>query len=626
MHSLIRYILIVCVFSFSCLVSAQNQIKADSIKRVIESEELKGEQLLEAYYFLSTFSTSPDLELGYAEQLLQFAEEQNNQPYIVRANLRIGVANRLLGNLKAAQEYLFQSAEAALAISESEPILVDIYAEISTCYTQNGDSANALRYGRKSIDILRQTDRKQELALNLINLGYDYYLISKYDSAMTCYNESELLLLEINMKVGLAYIVGNKALVYWKLGDRERAIEDLYQAISMLEPFEDNYGMADYHNQLGKIYMEVADVDKSIENASKGLQMATSEGLKEQIRDANYLLYQLNKLKGNYKKAVEYQTLYYQYKDSIQNLDVIQELADLRTKFEVGKKQSEVDLLKEQKRSNQLIMVVGALALIICIILLVIIYFYARAKTKLNEQLEEQKDSLMSVNKTKDKFFSIVSHDLRGPVNVLSGLVGVTKYFVDNKNEQLKEMLDKMGHSVDRLVTLLDSLLHWSMQQQGNFPYVPERLNLSESLTDVKETFEDMAVAKDIELALNVNNETELYVDINTASTIFRNLLNNAIKFTPNGGKVSINTKENKAANRVVIEFSDTGVGIPDEKIKSLFELSGKFTTKGTSGEAGLGLGLQLVHEFVQLNKGEIEVESQVEKGTTFRVSLPMEP
>jgi len=603
---------------------AQNQIKADSIKSLIGSKNLSNQELLDAYYSLSTFSSSTEEKLEFGQKLLDLAENERNEEYISRGYCKIGIAYRFKGELDTALEYLFRSADLADDSDNLSSLLGEIYAEISTCYTQNGDSENALLYGSKNIALLRKTDKRQELALSLLNVGYDYYLIGNYDSAMTYYNESEPILEEIGMELGIAYIIGNRALVYWKNGDAEKAKSELFKAIDMLEPLGDRYGMADFYNQLGAIYLEEKATEEAILYTTKGLEMAKSEGLKEQVRDASYLLYQLNLEKGDYQNALLYESQYYAYKDSIQNLETTQRLADLRTEYEVGKKQAEVDLLLEQKRSNRIIMTIGAAVLIVFIILIVIIYVSFKSKARLSRQLEQQKDDLVSLNDTKDKFFSIVSHDLRGPVNTLGGLVTVSNIFIkEDRIDELKDMLPQMGASVDRLTQLLDNLLNWALQQRGHFPYSPEDQDLGMLVNNVVLMFKDTAASKNISLNSDLQ-ETNAYVDKNSTSTILRNLVNNAIKFTNEGGEVNVTTESDIPNNTCIIRISDTGVGIPEDKLDQLFNLKENVSSKGTSGEMGLGLGLILVKEFVQLNNGSISVESKSGSGTTFTIKLPL--
>ncbi len=616
--------LTICFVLFFFAGYTQNQAKVDSIQNLLDRGQLTESQKLAAYYNLSVYSSSPEEELKYGNTLLDLAKESDNIEFVIKANLRIGVAYRLMGNLATALEFLFESANRASEDEDYKVLLVDIYQEISTCYTQNGDSDNALLYGSKTIEVLRTTGKRQRLALTLLNIGYDYYLMGKYDSAMNYYNESEPILQEIEMTLGIAYIIGNRALVNWKKGDSDRAKTDLNEALAMLEPLGDQFGMADYYNQLGNIYWEEENTKEAIFHTTKGLTIAEEEGLKEQVRDASYILFMHYEKIGDYKKALEYQTKYQANKDSISNLETTQRIADLRTEFEVGQKQAEVDLLLEQKRSNQIIIVTGGVILVIVLCLAVVIYSFLKTKIKLNKQLEEQKEALIALNNTKDKFFSIISHDLRGPVNNISGLISVTRYSIeDNNPDEMKDMIDKMETSANRLVKLLDNLLQWALQQRGHFPYEPENLSVKNLLDEASEMFGDMASAKNIAVDIQVEKDFTLFVDENTASTIVRNLLNNAIKFTPVGGNVKVQAEKDGSTNYGILRFVDDGVGIPRNKLDKLFTLDEKITTKGTSGESGLGLGLQLVYDFVQLNKGEIQVDSKEAEGTTFTVKLP---
>lgn len=611
---------------FLCIIDGHTQdiYQIDSVRALIQDTNIPDTQQLNNHYWLSRNSNTPEEKLKYGTSLLELADELSNDEFTIRANLELAVSNRFLGNPGKSLEYLFEGANTAIGKNEFLSLLIEIYAEISNCYTLNGNSENALIYGTKTIEILRGTNRKTQLALSLLNLGYDHYLIKNYDSALAYYNESEPILRDLKLTLGLAYIIGNRSLVYWKQGKLNTAKKDLFRAIEMLQPLGDQFGMADYYNQLGSIYLEEGNDSEAITYTMRGLEMAKQEGLKEQVRDASHLLFQLNRSIGEHELAADYLIQHYAYRDSIQNLETTQEIANLRTEFEVGEKQAEVDLLLQQRRSNQMIMLIGGITLFIVVCLVIIVYTYYKTKVKLNTQLEEQKDSLISLNNTKDRFFSIISHDLRGPVGVLSGLVSITKYFIDDKKtDQLREMMDKMEHSVDRLVKLLDNLLHWALQQQGHFPYVPETYSAKALLDDVCDIFKDMAASKDINLELNITEDFDLFVDKNTSSAIFRNLLNNAIKFTPKGGNVAINAMMN-GSQMGYIQFQDSGVGMSTDKVNHLFELNEGKSTKGTSGESGLGLGLQLVNDFVQLNKGQISVESVLKKGTTFTVELPL--
>ncbi|MFY0686195.1 MAG: tetratricopeptide repeat-containing sensor histidine kinase [Cyclobacteriaceae bacterium] len=579
---------------------------------------------MRSLFYLSAYSTSPADEVKYAKHLLSLAEEFDNQEYLVKGNLRMGVAHRMMGNLGQALTYLFEGAEIALEQESTEYLVTEIYIEIATCYTQNKDSENALRYGLKAIAMLRSTDRKDELAINLLNIAYDYYLIGKYDTALKYLDESALHFNELDLTIGKAYFIGNRSLVLWKLGEIELAIDGLQTAIEMLEPLGDHYGIADYYNQLGHIYLESGSIDQVVEYANKALELSKQEQLKEQTRDAYQLLFLSNKQIKNSEQALEFQSAFHLYEDSIQNQETTLELAKLEAQFELKKSQTEVELLLQQKRNTQLIIIFGTVFLVVVIALAVLIYVYYRSKSRLNKQLNEQKDSLVELNDTKDKFFSIISHDLRGPVSVLNGLSYVIKKDLDLlEPDEINEMVDQMQDSASSLVKLLDNLLHWALQQKGEIPYQPEYLHVKDLLSDTVEIFNPMAKSKKITLDLVCQSDHGINTDLNSTMTIFRNLMNNAIKFTPVNGKITIEAIPSDDNQNVLIKFIDSGVGISENKLSDLLGKQKSDSTRGTQGETGLGLGLQLVYEFVHLNKGSIDITSELGKGTTITVAFP---
>jgi signal transduction histidine kinase len=175
--------------------------------------------------------------------------------------------------------------------------------------------------------------------------------------------------------------------------------------------------------------------------------------------------------------------------------------------------------------------------------------------------------------------------------------------------------------SASQLSALLDNLLNWAVSQQGEFPYAPEQVNIAELTTELQGVFQNMSSAKNIELAFEVEADITAFVDRNSTMTILRNLVGNALKFTESQGKITLSAEV--AQDQTIIKVQDTGVGIPQEKLSTLFQLQEKKSTWGTDGEKGIGLGLQLAFDFAAMNKGNISVESETGVGTTFIVVLP---
>ena len=617
------YFLLIGSFFLPFNAICQNAEQYDSLIKLYQKDTFELDQQFKILYNLSVVSPSISDQFNYSKELLEKANSVNNEEYIILGYLSTGVSYRLKGNLSKAFEYLFKGANLAINNEAYELTLSNLYTEIATCYTLYGDSESALIYGDKTIEIQRKYGQSVELGVGLLNMGYDHYLLEDYQEALNLYLEAKQIFLTEGLTIGLAYVNGNTALVNWKQGQIESAIQRLNDAIESLTALDDRYAVADFHVQLGQIYFEQKQLEKAIAHTNAALELSQSEGLKEQIRDAYQLMYQIQMQLGNFEQALTCQSNYHAYKDSIYNQGTADLLANLNAEFELAQKEAEVELLLEQKRNNQLFTVAIGIALLAVIAVSLLIYFNFRSKSKLNRQLEEQKNNLMTLNETKDKFFSIISHDLRGPVNVISGLTSVIKKdFDDLSDGELREMINHTVHSASHLVKLLDNLLHWALQQRGMLPYDPQQVQLQPVIEEVVDLFEEMAKAKEISIQLQIERPVSLFVDRNALSTIIRNLLNNALKFSNENSTIEVIVKE-VSNEQCSISVTDHGIGISREKLDKLFKLSEQNISYGTKGEKGMGLGLQLVYEFVQMNKGSISVHSQMDQGTTFILQFP---
>ena len=243
-----------------------------------------------------------------------------------------------------------------------------------------------------------------------------------------------------------------------------------------------------------------------------------------------------------------------------------------------------------------------------------------------NEKIVNQRDHLEELNSTKNRFFSIISHDLRGPMNALIGLNEVMKdhlkrnYKADD-DEQLKEIQNHLNISARRVTTLLDNLLQWALKEEGVLNFKSEKISIKDCIDESIKILQLQADSKGIKLIDNSTTEEQVLADRNSLLTIIRNLTSNALKFTPDNGSVTFSVEKND--QYIVLVIADTGVGIAPDMIGKLFDINEEKIKGGTRGEMGTGLGLNLVHDLVTMNNGKVEVRSEVNKGTTFSVSLP---
>ena len=240
----------------------------------------------------------------------------------------------------------------------------------------------------------------------------------------------------------------------------------------------------------------------------------------------------------------------------------------------------------------------------------------------INKRLLESESRLKKLNVFKDRLFSIISHDLRNPFNALLGLTEILNKNISKLDEEkVKKFTGLIYSNARNLYSQTESLLEWSRAQSNGISYRPEIFDLRLLVLNVFTLFELSAFTKGIELICNISGANNVFADKETISLVLRNLIDNAIKFTKEGGKVIVSSK--KIDNFVEISVTDTGVGIKENEISRLFRFDEVISHPGTSGEKGTGLGLIMCKEFIELNNGKIEALSKVNVGSTFNFTVP---
>lgn len=251
------------------------------------------------------------------------------------------------------------------------------------------------------------------------------------------------------------------------------------------------------------------------------------------------------------------------------------------------------------------------------------------ARIRANLHLAGNYKKIKKLNETKDKLLSIISHDLRTPFQAILGLTElmITK-FDEFDNQEKNEILNSFYDSTKQTYNLLDNLLLWTQSQKDGIVYNPESLNLNSVSRELVDLLTQSFQVKEITLLNQIHEDINVKADRYMLSTIFRNLISNAIKFTPKGGKVMLKSEKLIRENRngfVEITVKDNGVGIPSEMHSKLFNIGENVSTKGTENETGTGLGLILCKEFVQYHKGEIRIDSKQGKGSEFKFTVPLD-
>ena len=253
----------------------------------------------------------------------------------------------------------------------------------------------------------------------------------------------------------------------------------------------------------------------------------------------------------------------------------------------------------------------------------------ARLKAQLkekNEKIKEQEEELERLDTIKNKFFNVVSHDMKSPLCGLSGFVNMIVENADEfSKERMVEVSRQLKETIDGTVQLADNLINWAQSQMNDFDIHPEIIQPEELVNEILDLCNTSAKKKNIKLAYDIKEQMVVYGDKNQLTFILRNLVNNAIKFTHSGGLVGIEISENEYGDSV-LKVTDNGIGLTQSQAEALLTENRNASTLGTSGEKGTGMGLMLTQEFVQMHGGKLEVFSKKGEGSTFKITLnPLE-
>lgn len=236
--------------------------------------------------------------------------------------------------------------------------------------------------------------------------------------------------------------------------------------------------------------------------------------------------------------------------------------------------------------------------------------------------IETQAIELEKLNATKDQLFAIIGHDLRKPALSFRDISKKVNFLIQNKEwKTLQEFGDYLEQNAYNLNSLLENLLSWALQQKNALSYEPTPIDLRVELANNQLLLQNRITEKSINFAINIPEPVFVFADPGAISTILRNLLDNALKYTHQNGTIQILAIQEN--NRIMINIEDDGVGMTEAQVNQLFQLVNNKSTRGTYGEKGAGLGMNLVKELVQMNRGTIEVKSKVGEGTTFELSFP---
>ena len=446
------YLFLIGFLFFNFQVStSQVQSISDSLTSIYVADTLYGMAKFELLYNLS-FNELNNSKLGlkYAEELISLSQERNNLKYLSYGYFQKGNHKKFIGELEESLQAYFKSAE----IANRENLIAtagSAYTAIADIYSISNNHENSILYYTRAIKVLRKNLRNEEdsvlLATSILNMGDEFLLNKKYDSALAYFKESGILFEKVNYAAGKAFNLGNIGMVYANTNNNKLAESNINEAILLLQEAQDYYPISVYLMAMADIYIEKEDYETAISYTQRSLTLAEQYKLREQIADANKKLAELYELIGDMATSYLHYKDHIAHRDSLLNVEKVQQLADQRTNFEVSQKQVEVDLLETQKR-NQLI-ILGFIGLL----LLGSLWFYrtiskekqTSEKLLLNILPEDTAKELILNGKVKAKQHESVSV-------LFTDFKGFTSYSENLSPEALVETVDFYFSKFDAII------------------------------------------------------------------------------------------------------------------------------------------------------------------------------
>lgn len=557
----------------------------------------------------------------------------------------------------------------ALAKKLKDPALrLRIQNNLSAEYEYNGDYAKALNGYLEGIEIAEEAGNNIMLSIINENIGGLYASQNDFTQALEFYKKVKKINELIGDPINSAKSHANIASVYAKMGNHEYAMFNINASITILEKYqvldwlayayevkgkiyvsqnkftwalhwynqsemlhakiEDDRGRIDLLNGISEAYLGLKKDSISERYALEAFDISTKIMFLEGIGKCSKTLYKINKNKADYETSLYYHELYQKIADTLARNENSKSLSMLKTKLEHDRQQERLVLENKKALAKQQEYVNAALAiLLIFIVVAIMVHRNEKVQKKLNKELQFKKEDLekrgqelKELNETKDKLFSIIGHDLRGPIGALKGLL---QLYNDGEieKEELVAFIPKLSQDIDHISFTLNNLLSWGQTQMKGSVTKPSMTAIEVLVHDNINLLSQIAKAKSIKISNEIPKNSLTWSDTNQIDIVIRNLISNALKFTPKNGSIRIRGIEMEDHWEIAVK--DTGVGIAYDIQQQIFSKNTNITTYGTNNEKGTGLGLGLCKEMVEKNGGKIWLQSIPGNGSCFYFTLP---
>ncbi len=563
----------------------------------------------------------------YYRKALGVAEQIGNTGLVLSTmNNLAGEYGYMGDHAKALSGYLDGIALAGKV--DNKEMLSIMNENIANLYAAQKDYEHSLIFFKKVMKINGEIGNEVFIAETLSNLASLYADMGNMDYAMFNINKSIAIFEKRKIEDWLAFAYEIKGKVYLNQENYKWALYWYNQSEMLHKKLDDDRGKIDLFNGMAEAYLGMEKDSLSEHYALEAFGISRRIQFMEGTQKCARTLYKINKNKSNFASALDYHEIFQRLSDSLSTNENQKSLTMLKTKMEYDKqKQALIEENDKALARQERYINVALVVVLIFIIVTLLVHRGQKMQKKLNTALKAKQEILKTRETelrdnidTKNKLFSIIGHDLRGPIGALQGILTLFKDGEIDKNEFL-EFMPKLTDDVDHISFTLNNLLSWGQTQMNGAVTKPASVALEGLVTENINLLSEVAKNKSIKIKNEIGGNVLVWSDSNQIDIVIRNLISNALKFTPENGMITLRAEEHKEQWQISVQ--DTGVGMDTGTIEKLFSKNSNVTTYGTNNEKGTGLGLSLCKEMVEKNHGSIWVESTLRIGSCFYFTLP---
>lgn len=587
------------------------------------------------------YLSNPDSAISLSHHILQQALKSQVRYFEGFGYYLLSKAYWAKANYRLSVEYGFK----ALSIFENSPYIYRwgecLLAQARSCIDLKTIS-QARGFLNHAEDLARKHNNIELLAGVLRDRSLVLLEEGKYDSALLLADKSLAIYSKNSDTLHMSILFSRKAKTHLSMGDHSKSLFYNRKALLMDSLVNNRRALGISYFQAAQIANHFDKTDTAIMFLNKSFQI--NEGIRNLLTliKGHDLLADIYLKQKKTERAVEELKLSSLYKDTLYTVDKNGHIEEMQTLYEMEAKDKTIQLLgqenlltEQQVKTQQMYLILLVVGMIVLGAFIIVLYRLKRSQSKANEELtsknfaiEHQKEeihaqaeNLQQLNQLKSKLFSVISHDLRGPISNLHAVLElVTKKALDP--EEFLMLSEKLKGNLKVTQRTLENLLNWSLSQMEGIKTTPKAFVLSSMILEVYHLLKESADRKHIHIDLDVSGATTVNADPNQVQLILRNLIHNAIKFSHTNSQVRISSET--SANECVVRIKDLGIGMSAEEISIILHSQQHFTKKGTKNETGTGLGLILCKEFIHRNGGSLTIESKPEEGTEVSFTLPL--